>query len=245
MGPGVDPHLYKASEGDVRRIERADVIFYGGLHLEAKMADSSSGSPTSPPRRLPTRSRTSRLLTPPQFQGQHDPHVWFDVELWSYAVEQSRRLTALDPRSAAPYRRNADAYRAELSRSTATRAASAAIPRKRVMITAHDAFGYFGQAYGIEVAGCRASPPPPRPAPATSSGSPALSPSGNPAIFVESSVPHRTIEAVREAVRGAAANVEIGGTLFSDAMGEPGTPEGTYVGMVRYNVDTIVEGLLG
>ena len=250
MGPGIDPHLYKASEGDLRRLERADVVFYGGLHLEAKMADVLE--------RIGERRATqavtdaiprSRLLTPAQFAGQHDPHVWFDVELWQLAVGQIRdTLVRLDPGSAALYRRNAAAYLAELERlDTYVGAQAERVPReRRVIITAHDAFNYFGEAYGFEVRGLQGI------STAAEAGAGDVQGLARfiaerriPAIFVESSVSPRTIQAVREAVRARGFGVEIGGSLYSDAMGDPGTPEGTYVGMVRHNIDTIVEGLRG
>jgi manganese/zinc/iron transport system substrate-binding protein len=250
MGPGIDPHLYKASEGDLRRLERADVIFYGGLHLEAKMADVLERIGE----RRATRAVTaaippSRLLTPAAFQGQHDPHVWFDVRLWMSAVEQIRdTLAGLDPGSAALYRRNAAAYLAELEELDAyVREQARRVPeRRRVIITAHDAFNYFGRAYGFEVRGLQGI------STAAEAGAGDVQGLARfiaerriPSIFVESSVSPRTIQAVREAVRARGFDVEIGGSLFSDAMGNPGTPEGTYVGMVRHNVDTIVEGLRG
>ena len=250
MGPGIDPHLYKASEGDLRRLERADVIFYNGLHLEAKMADVLE--------RIGERCATSavtdaiprnRLQSPPAFAGQYDPHVWFDVGLWMLAVEQIRdTLSELDPGSAASYRRNAAAFLAELERLDAyVREQASLIPeRRRVIITAHDAFNYFGEAYGFEVRGLQGI------STAAEAGAGDVQGLARfiaerriPAIFVESSVSPRTIQAVREAVQARGFDVEIGGSLFSDAMGDPGTPEGTYVGMVRHNIDTIVEGLRG
>jgi len=250
MGPGIDPHLYKASEGDLRRLERADVIFYNGLHLEAKMADVLE--------RIGERRATSavtdaiprnRLQSPPAFAGQYDPHVWFDVGLWMLAVEQIRdTLSELDPGSAALYRRNAAAYLVELERLDAyVREQASLIPeRRRVIITAHDAFNYFGEAYGFEVRGLQGI------STAAEAGAGDVQGLARfiaerriPAIFVESSVSPRTIQAVREAVQARGFDVEIGGSLFSDAMGDPGTPEGTYVGMVRHNIDTIVEGLRG
>lgn len=250
MGPGIDPHLYKASEGDLRRIERADVVFYGGLHLEAKMADVLE--------RIGERRATqavtagipeSQLLTPAQFSGQHDPHVWFDVRLWMQAVEQVRdTLAELDPGSAGLYRANAERYLAELDQLDAyVRAQAARVPaQRRVIITAHDAFNYFGEAYGFEVRGLQGI------STAAEAGAGDvqrlarfIAENEIPALFVESSVSSRTIEAVREAVRARGLDVVIGGSLFSDAMGDPGTPEGTYIGMVRHNVDTIVAGLLG
>jgi manganese/zinc/iron transport system substrate-binding protein len=250
MGPGIDPHLYKASEGDLRRLERADVIFYGGLHLEAKMADVLE--------RIRERRATqavtdaiprSRLLSPAQFKGQHDPHFWFDVRLWQLAVEQIRdTLSQLDPGSAGLYHRNAAAYLAELGELDAhvSRQALRVPKERRVIITAHDAFNYFGRAYGFEVRGLQGI------STAAEAGAGDVQDIARfiadrriPAIFVESSVSPRTIQAVREAVRARGFDVEIGGSLYSDAMGNPGTPDGTYVGMVRHNIDTIVEGLRG
>jgi manganese/zinc/iron transport system substrate-binding protein len=250
MGPGVDPHLYKASEGDLRRLERADVVFFGGLHLEAKMADVLE--------RIGERRATqavtdeiprSLLLRPAQFKGQYDPHVWFDVTLWMRAVEQVRdTLVRLDPDSAALYRRNADAYLErlrELDRYVRERAATVPADR-RVLITAHDAFNYFGRAYGFDVRGLQGI------STAAEAGAGDVQQLARfiaerriPAIFVESSVSSRTIEAVREAVRARGFDVQIGGSLYSDAMGTAGTPDGTYIGMVRHNVDAIVEGLQG
>ncbi len=250
MGPGVDPHLYKASEGDLRRLERSDVIFFGGLHLEAKMADVLERiSDQRATQAVTDGIPRSRLLTPAQFKGQYDPHVWFDVALWTFAVEQIRdRLAELDPTSAALYRRNAAVYLAELeSLDRYVAEQSRRVPaRQRVIVTAHDAFNYFGRAYGFEVRGLQGI------STAAEAGAgdvqalaAFIAERRIPAIFVESSVSPRTIEAVQEAVRSRGWDVRIGGSLFSDAMGSPGTPEGNYVGMVRHNVDTIVQGLLG
>lgn len=250
MGPGIDPHLYKASEGDLRRLERADVIFFGGLHLEAKMADvlERIGERRATQAVTDAIPRT-RLLRPAAFQGQYDPHVWFDVTLWMKAVEQVRdRLSELDPGSTDLYRRNADAYLAELrDLDDYVHEQALRVPeRHRVIVTAHDAFNYFGVAYGFEVRGLQGI------STAAEAGAGDVQRlarfiAGNriPAIFVESSVSSRTIQALREAVRARGFDVEIGGSLYSDAMGDPGTPEGSYVGMVRHNVDTIVEGLRG
>ncbi|MGI9111177.1 MAG: metal ABC transporter solute-binding protein, Zn/Mn family [Gaiellaceae bacterium] len=250
MGPGVDPHLYKASEGDLRRLERSDVIFFGGLHLEAKMADVLERVADQRATQAVTDAiPRDRLLTPAQFEGQFDPHVWFDVELWAHAVEQIRdRLAALDPGSAALYRRNASAYLTELeSLDRYVAEQSRRVPeRQRVIITAHDAFNYFGGAYGFEVRGLQGiSTAAEAGAGDVQSLARFIAERRIPAVFVESSVSPRTIEAVQEAVRSRGWEVRIGGSLFSDAMGSPGTPEGTYVGMVRHNVDTIVAGLLG
>ena len=250
MGPGIDPHLYKASEGDLRRLERADLILYAGLHLEAKMADVLERIADQRETQAVTETiPRSQLLSPAQFQGQYDPHVWFDVRLWMRAVEQIRdTLTELDPGSRELYRANAAAYLAELEELDGyVREQVARVPQeRRVVITAHDAFGYFGEAYGFEVRGLQGI------STASEAGAGDVQALAEfiaerriPAIFVESSVSPRTISAVREAVRSRGFEVEVGGSLFSDAMGDAGTPQGTYVGMVRHNVDTIVAGLLG
>ena len=250
MGPGIDPHLYKASEGDLRRLERADVIFFGGLHLEAKMADVLERIGERRATQAVTGSIPERrLLSPAAFAGQNDPHVWFDVRLWMLAVEQVRdTLARLDPSSADLYRRNAAAYLEQLEKLDAyVRTQAARVPEeRRVIITAHDAFNYFGRAYGFEVRGLQGISTAAEAGAGDVQGlAEFIAERRLPAIFVESSVSPRTIQAVREAVRARGWDVEIGGSLFSDAMGDPGTPEGTYVGMVRHNVDTIVGGLLG
>lgn len=249
MGPGVDPHLYKASEGDVRRLFRADVIFYAGEHLEAKMAEVL--------RAMDDRTRTvalldympeERLLAPPEFQGAYDPHVWFDVSMWANIVEPIRRtLSEMDPAHADEYRRNAEAYRAKLEALHGyVREQAARVPtEQRVLVTAHDAFNYFGRAYGFEVRGLQGI------STASEAGTADVQHLADfiaqrriPAVFVESSVPQRNIEAVREAVRSRGWDVRVGGELFSDAMGNRGTPEGSYIGMVRHNIDTVVGSLL-
>jgi manganese/zinc/iron transport system substrate-binding protein len=252
MGPGVDPHLYKASAGDTVRMARADVIFYNGLHLEGKMTEVFEQMS----RRVKTVAVTDRLdrerdvrPAPPGYEGSHDPHVWFDVRLWMKAVECVRdTLTELDPTHADVYRTNAETYLAELAKlhEYVKTQASRVPPERRVLITAHDAFYYFGHAYGFEVRGLQGV------STATEAGTADVQQLAQfiaqrriPAIFVESSVSPKTIEAVKAAVRARGFGVQIGGELFSDAMGDPGTPEGSYVGMVRHNVDTLVSALLG
>ena len=250
MGPGVDPHLYKASEGDVLTLADADVIFFNGLHLEAKMAEVLERIHG----RLVTAAVTDsiardRLISSPQFSGSYDPHVWFDVSLWIEAGDEVRdTLVRLDPAHADVYRRNAARYLGELERLHAEvkELAASVPPEQRVLVTAHDAFGYFGRAYGFEVRGLQGI------STATEAGAADVQRLADfiaerriRAVFVESSVPQQTIRAVQEAVRSRGWEVEIGGQLFSDAMGDPGTPEGTYPGMVRSNVKTIVEALRG
>ncbi len=250
MGPGVDPHLYKASEGDVLRLGTADIVFYGGLHLEAKLGEVLERMGD----RVNTKAVTDDidravLLKPAAFEGQYDPHVWFDVSLWANTVDTVRdALIELDPGSADYYRANAERYRAELDdlHQYVLDQAARIPPEQRVLVTAHDAFNYFGRAYGFEVRGLQ--------------GISTVAEAGTSdvrsladflaqrkirAIFVESSVPVRNVEAVQAAVRSRGWDIAIGGELFSDAMGSEGTPEGTYIGMVRHNIDTIVKALLG
>jgi manganese/zinc/iron transport system substrate-binding protein len=250
MGPGVDPHLYKASEGDVLRLGRADAIFYNGLHLEAKMGEvlERMGDRAKIVAVTDGIDRTA-LLKPAEFEGQYDPHVWFDVAFWMKATEQVRDgLIELDPGSAATYRANADAYMKELEALHEYVLAQAARvpPEQRVVITAHDAFNYFGRAYGFEVRGLQGV------STAAEAGTADVRALADfiadrriRALFIESSIPVRNVEAVQAAVRARGWDVQIGGELFSDAMGSAGTPEGTYIGMVRHNIDTIVGALLG
>jgi manganese/zinc/iron transport system substrate-binding protein len=249
MGPGVDPHLYKASEGDVRRLFRADVIFYGGLHLEARMGEvlEEMNSRTRV-RAVSEVIPADQRLSPPEFEGAYDPHVWFDVRLWAMTVDVvARTLAEADPPNAREYAANAERYRAQLAElDRYVRAQAARVPaERRVLITAHDAFNYFGRAYAFQVRGLQGI------STASEAGTADVQALAEfiatrriPAIFVESSIPRRTIEAVQEAVAARGFRVQIGGSLYSDAMGNPGTPQGSYIGMVRHNIDTIVGALL-
>lgn len=251
MGPGVDPHLYKASEGDVQLLQEADIIFYNGLHLEAQMGEvlerlNEFGTTTVA---VADKVDKSLLMSPPEFAGNYDPHIWFDVTLWMQAAEEVREtLIEVDPAHAAEYEANADAYLAQLEdlHQYVLDRANSLPAEQRILITAHDAFNYFGQAYGFEVRGLQGIS---TEAQAGTADVQALADfiveNQIPAIFVESSVPQRNVEAVQAAVQARGFDVKIGGSLFSDAMGTEGTPEGTYVGMVRHNIDTIVDALAG
>jgi manganese/zinc/iron transport system substrate-binding protein len=248
MGPGVDPHLYKARAGDVRRLAEADLVLYNGLHLEAAMGEVLE--------QLGSRKRTvavtewiprSALSAPPEFRGNYDPHVWFDVRLWQHAARRiAAALAEADAAHAAEYEARLRAYERELETLDAwVRQRVATIPvERRVLITAHDAFNYFGRAYDIEVMGLQGI------STASEAGTgdvqrlvEAIVRRRIPAVFVESSIPQRTIQAVQAAVRARGFAVAIGGSLYSDALGNPGTAAGTYVGMVRTNVETIVVAL--
>jgi manganese/zinc/iron transport system substrate-binding protein len=248
MGPGVDPHLYKASEGDVERLDRADIVFYSGLHLEAKLAEvfekMGASIVTVPVTDLIPREK---LHVVGSGEATYDPHVWFDVSMWSDATESVRRtLVEVDPTHADEYNARAEAYQEKLNAlDEYVRAEANTIPEdKRVLITAHDAFGYFAAAYGFQVKGLQGV------STATEAGAGDVQSLADfivdnqiPAIFVESSDSPRTLRAFQEAVRAKGYDVQIGGSLFSDAMGDPGTVEGTYLGMVRHNIDTIAKAL--
>lgn len=247
MGPGVDPHLYRASAGDVGRFNQADLVLYNGLHLEAAMADVLGESRTLNAVAVAENIDEGDLLRPAEFGGQFDPHVWFDVSLWSKAVERVRdALVELDEDNADTYRSNAETYLGDLAElHEYVKEQALKIPEeRRVIITAHDAFNYFGRAYGLEVRGLLGI------STAAEAGTRDISALATfiadqqiPAVFVETSVSSRSIDAVRAAVRSNGFEVKIGGELFSDAMGDAGTEEGTYQGMVRHNIDTIVEAL--
>ena len=250
MGPGVDPHLYKASAGDVHRLTSVQLIFYNGLHLESKMGDilaKMSGNTKT----VAVTDAVDRnlLLTPPEFEGQYDPHLWFDVTLWMKAVGKVRdTLSEFDSDNTLMYWSNAERYLAKLAElHEYVKAQSERVPsEQRILVTAHDAFNYFGKAYGFEVRGLQGI------STATEAGiadvqelATFIAEKRIPAIFVESSVSPRSLKAVQAAVNSKGFNVEIGGQLYSDAMGNDGTPEGTYIGMVRHNIDTIVTALIG
>lgn len=246
MGPGVDPHLYKPSAGDISRLESADAVFYGGLHLEGRMVDvleqlldrGIAGAAV-----LETLDPTTLIET----DGAPDPHVWFDVSLWSDALASIPAvLIELDAPNADTYTQNWEAYKSTLTDLDiyAEEQISTIPEEQRVLVTAHDAFNYFGDRYGMEVLGIQGM------STATEAGARDIQELADflterqiKAIFIESSVPPNTIEALQKACESREWPIEIGGELYSDAMGDEGTPEGTYEGMVRHNVDTIVGAL--
>jgi manganese/zinc/iron transport system substrate-binding protein len=250
MGAGVDPHLYKATRDDVQTIMTGDIVFYSGLMLEGKMVDTLVKVSRSKPVYAVTEIIDEQyLLEPADFAGHYDPHVWMDISAWAKCVDAvAKALSEFDAKHAAEYRDNAESYRKELlelyeygRRSVAT------IPeRSRVLVTSHDAFNYFGRAYGLEVQGVQG----------ISTESEAGLQRVNElvdlivqkqikAVFVESSVPRKNIEAIASGVRARGHEVVIGGELFSDAMGEEGTYEGTYVGMLDHNITLTTRALGG
>jgi manganese/zinc/iron transport system substrate-binding protein len=250
MGPGIDPHLYKASAGDVRRMSSAAAIFYSGLHLEGKMSEVLEQMGEREVRTVAVAECVSDqgLIESVGFSGLHDPHVWFDVALWSETVDcVADTLADLDPRHGEDYRQRAAGYAEDLAvldlwvRERVEELA----PEQRVLVTAHDAFEYFGRAYGFEVRGLLGV------STASEAGTFDIQELADfiverqiPAIFVETSVPPRYVQALQEAVAARGYEVAIGGTLYSDSLGNPGTAAATYVGTVRANVDAIVTALM-
>lgn len=249
MGPGVDPHLYKATASDVRKLQRADVIFYNGLFLEGKMQSilERMGQGGRAVAAVTSGIEHDRLLDPGDGSGHPDPHLWFDPALWAECIPVVvETLSTAAPESADYFAEQGKRAAADLTALHAWAQATIAVlpPQKRVLVTSHDAYGYFGEAYGFKVVGLQGI---------STVSEAALADMARlvdfikanevKAIFVESSVPHATIERI-----AADAGVEIGGELFSDAMGAPGQMEngydlGTYDGMVRHNVTMIVEAL--
>ena len=249
MGSGVDPHLYKASEGDVTKLVNADIIFYNGLHLEGKLVEVFEKMERSGKTPIPLTDviDKSTLIGSDYFASNYDPHVWFNIDYFiSFGSEVSRVLQEKDPENAQLYEENwQNYYKRLLSLKSDITLKIEELPReKRILVTAHDAFNYFGRSYNFEVVGLQGL------STATEAGvkdvqklSAFIIEKGIKAIFVESSVPKRTIEALQAAVKSKGHNVEIGGTLYSDALGNTGTNEGTYIGMFEYNVNTIVNAL--
>jgi manganese/zinc/iron transport system substrate-binding protein len=253
LGPGIDPHSYVATEGDLRTFQSADLIFSNGRHLEAQLDRvltqiDARGDATVIA--VADRLDPALLLNwEPESGMPYDPHVWNDVQLWQQVVELVRdELIAADPANSATYSRNATAYLAELAALDAEiRTTVAAIPaERRIIVTAHDAFGYLGRAYGFEVEAVQGIS---TEAEASTSDIQALArlvlEREVPAIFIETTISPRTIEAVQAAVRAAGSEVTLGGELYSDALGAPDGPTGSYTGMMRHNIETIVSALSG
>jgi manganese/zinc/iron transport system substrate-binding protein len=251
LGSGIDPHSYKPTRADIARLAQADIVFYNGLLLEGKMTDAlvrvaNAGRPVV----AVTEALDEKYLLEPQgFQGQYDPHIWMDVAGWTKAVDVIRdRLIEFRPALADTFRANAARYLAELGKlHEYARTTLASVPKEsRVLITAHDAFNYFGRAYGFEVLGIQ--------------GISTESEAGLKriqelvdlivarrigAVFVESTVSDRNVRALIEGARARGHTVRVGGQLFSDAMGAPDTYEGTYIGMIDHNATTIARALGG
>ena len=249
MGPGVDPHLYKPTSTDAARLNKADVIFYSGLMLEGRMGDLFAKLARAGKRVYATTESVpeSRLAEPAEFEGHYDPHIWFDVSMWAETVPTIvKGLSEVDPSGRELYEKNGADLSGRLARLDEwCKATAAQVPEgERILVTSHDAYNYFGRAYGFKVVGLQG---------VSTVSEAGLSDMASlvdyikkqkvKAIFVESSVNPAAIKRVAED-----AGVQIGGELYSDAMGEPGDLKlgfdtGTYDGMVRYNLTTIVNAL--
>lgn len=247
MGSGVDPHLYKASEGDVTKLANADIIFYNGLHLEGKLVEVFEKMKSKKTIALSDAIDKSTLIGSAYFASNYDPHIWFDIEYWIQASEfVVNTLSEAIPDQKEAFQVNGKNYIDQLKiLDKKLNSIIETLPEdQRILVTAHDAFNYFGKAFNFEVVGLQGL------STATEAGvqdvqklAAFIIEKKVKAIFVESSVPKRTIEALQAAVQSKNHEVVIGGTLFSDALGNAGTPEGTYIGMFEYNVNTIVHAL--
>lgn len=246
MGEGVDPHLYKASPGDIRSLDEADFIVFSGLHLEGKLAEILERlSRRKPAYAVADQLDKTKLLADPD--GIVDPHIWFDVKLWRSGVKGiADALSRFDHKNKDYYTANAKGYEAELDaldQEVAQRLRQ--IPEnQRVLITAHDAFGYFARAYGLKVRSIQGI---------STDAEAGLREINDlvdyicrnkiKAVFVENTVSERNVKSLIEGCRARGHDVVVGGELYSDGTGKNGSPEGTYVGMIRHNVDVLVNSL--
>jgi manganese/zinc/iron transport system substrate-binding protein len=249
MGPGIDPHTYKASEGDVERLGEADLILYNGLHLEARMTNvfekmrEAGRDVVAVSKDIPEY----KLISIPGFEGQHDPHIWMDPDLWSTVASTiAEAIIKKSPKDEKAIRTNLEYFQGKLRMLNQNiHIALTDIPKSgRVLVTAHDAFNYFGRAYNFEVKGLQGV------STASEAGAQDVQKLANfivehkiPAIFIESSVPKRNVEALQEAVRAKGFDVHIGRPLYSDSVGDYGTAQSTYIGMLRFNAGIIAEEL--
>lgn len=245
MGPSVDPHLYNPTQSDIKKVADAELIFYNGLTLEANMVEVfDSIRESKPVLAIGETVPEAKLLF--DEDGAIDPHIWFDIDLWQLALDAAvEEIKAYAPEIANELEENKQQYFAELEKLKEESKVLADIPEKqRYLITAHDAFGYFGRMHDLEVIGLQGL---------STEDEIGISDINHtieiikeyavPAIFVESSISQDSIKAVIEGAKSDGIDVELGGELFSDAMGEPGTEEGTYLGMYRHNINTIYQAL--
>lgn len=248
MGPGVDPHLYKATAGDNARLAGADLVLYNGLKLEGKMTEVFEAlAKRKPVVAVADAIDPALLLEPPEFAGHHDPHVWFDVSLWMRAAGRVRdALVEHDPVHASDYRNASRAYLEQLQELhdwCGSRARELTADR-RILVTSHDAYNYFGRAYGFRVIGVQGiSTEEQATARSIVDLSNTIKERRIKAIFTESSVSPKAIRAVIENCQASGWDVVEGGRLFSDAMDARDRPAGNYIGMIRHNMNTIVDAL--
>jgi manganese/zinc/iron transport system substrate-binding protein len=250
IGTGVDPHLYKPTREDLSQLRSADLVLYAGLHLEGKMIEElESIGKSRPVLAVSEKIDQSKLRADASFSGSHDPHVWMDPTLWSQtATVIADKLAELDPAHAAEYRQRAADYVKQLADLDAFgRRVLGSIPKEsRVLVTSHDAFSYLGRAYDIEVLGVQGLSTEAEAGTTRTNDLVEMIVSRKVrAVFVESSVAPKSIQALREGAKARGVDVAIGGELFSDAMGPAGTYEGTYIGMIDHNLTLIARALGG
>lgn len=248
MGEGIDPHLYRPAPGDLNLLLSADIVFYNGLHLEGKMADILEN--LAKKRKvigLGDLLDKAKLREAKEFSGNHDPHIWFDILLWrDVAKIITDELIKLAPAKTETLNQKFEKFeKKSLELHEKIKSEFQKIPKeKRVLVTAHDAFGYFGRAYDLEVRGIQGL--------STDSETSLLGMNTIvdfiierkvPSIFVESSVPQKAVQALVEISRDKGHTLKIGKELYSDALGAEGTKEGTYLGMIEHNFSAIAEGL--
>ncbi|NGP44793.1 zinc ABC transporter solute-binding protein [Bacillaceae bacterium SIJ1] len=248
MGPGVDPHTFQATQSDIATLSKADIVFYGGLNLEGQMNEVFEQIGASIPVVAVSESiPKDQLLDDPEAAGAPDPHVWFDIDLWKIALESAvDELKEYAPEHAETFEQNKVAYFESLDElKNESQELLTKIPEeKRYLVTAHDAFNYFGRAFDIDVIGLQGL---------STEDEIGISDIEDtvdtiveakvPAVFIETSVSEKNINSVIEGAKSKGLEVQLGGELFSDAMGEAGTAKGTYLGMYRHNVETIASAL--
>jgi len=247
MGSGVDPHLYKASEGDVTKLTNADVIFYNGLHLEGKLVEVFEKMKSKKTVAVSDALDEHTLIASSDFASNYDPHIWFNINYWKQiTLNVVQVLSDASPEQKVLFEKNGQKYLQKLDdlHKNLTKTVAVLSKEQRVLVTAHDAFNYFGKVFDFEVVGLQGL------STVAEAGVQDVQNLANfiikkkvKAIFVESSVPKGTIEALQAAVKSKNHHVTIGGTLYSDALGDAGTLKGTYLGMYEYNVNTIVNAL--
>jgi manganese/zinc/iron transport system substrate-binding protein len=248
MGPGIDPHLYRTRESDVHKLAAADMVIYNGLHLEGKMGQVLEGMNRFTTVVNVSDALDTTLLREADFEGLYDPHIWFDVSLWISVVQYiQEQIMQLDPDHVLIYQKNGDEYIAQLQslHEYVKKRINEIIKEKRILITAHDAFGYFGKAYGFTVVGLQGL--------STDSDisiqdiqemADYIANKKIPVIFIESSIPERSIIAVQNAVKAQGWDVTIGEEIYSDALGDEVSGAASYIDMVKYNIDVIVDALV-
>jgi len=247
MGAGIDPHLYRAKESDVHKLAAADLVIYNGLHLEGKMGQVLQGMQRFTCVCAAADAVKKEQLRCAEFADLYDPHIWFDVVLWIEVVRYIQQsVIALDPDNADLYQKNGDEYIDELEQlhKYVQQRVNELDAHKRILITAHDAFGYFGARYGFEVVGlqglstdCDISTKD------IQQLADFIVAKQISTIFVESSIPQRALVAVQNAVSARGWNVQLGAELYSDALGDSESGASSYVAMVKYNVDAIIDSL--